>query len=55
MTDALKIAFISSLIKYWEQNHKWPENIVVFRDGVGDGQLEATAHHEVTVTNATAQ
>ena len=44
--DALRIAFIEGLVKYWETNRKWPANIVVFRDGVGDGQLEATEKHE---------
>ena len=29
--DALRVAFIEGLIKYWETNHKWPANIVVFR------------------------
>ena len=44
--DALRIAFIESLIKYWEVNRKWPSDIVVFRDGVGDGQLDVTKNHE---------
>jgi aubergine-like protein len=44
--DALRIAFIEGLIKYWEANRKWPASIVVFRDGVGDGQLETTEKHE---------
>ena len=44
--DALRVAFIESLIKYWEINRKWPTDIVVFRDGVGDGQLEVTKTHE---------
>ena len=44
--DALRIAFIEGLIKYWEANQRWPNQIVVFRDGVGDGQLEATEKHE---------
>jgi len=44
--DALRVAFIESLIKYWEINRNWPTDIVVFRDGVGDGQLEVTKTHE---------
>lgn len=44
--DALKTAFVDSLIKYWEVNHRWPQHIVVFRDGVGDGQLEVAEKHE---------
>ena len=31
--DALRLAFIEGIIKYWETNRKWPANIVVFRDG----------------------
>ena len=34
--DALRIAFIEGLIKYWETNRRWPANIVVFRDGGND-------------------
>ncbi len=44
--DALRVAFIECLIKYWEINRRWPSDIVVYRDGVGDGQLEATEKHE---------
>lgn len=44
--DALKTAFVDCLIKYWEVNHRWPQHIVVFRDGVGDGQLEVAEKHE---------
>ena len=46
MSDTLKIAFLEALIKYWDQNHAFPKNIVIFRDGVGDGQLELTEKHE---------
>merc|ERR1719420_26770 len=44
--DVLRIAFIEALLKYWEVNRFWPDDIIVFRDGVGDGQLEATEKHE---------
>ena len=44
--DALKTAFADCLIKYWDVNHRWPQHILVFRDGVGDGQLEVTEKHE---------
>ena len=46
MVDALKVAFLASLVRYWECNHRWPSRVVVFRDGVGDGQMEATERHE---------
>ena len=40
--DALQTAFLDALVKYHEANNAWPEQIVVFRDGVGDGQMETT-------------
>lgn len=44
--DALKFTFMQALVRYYEANNAWPENIVVFRDGVGDGQLDVVAQHE---------
>merc|ERR1719273_2757006 len=44
--NALATAFIQGMVKYYEVNNRWPAHIVVFRDGVGDGQLETTAKHE---------
>merc|ERR1711981_550755 len=44
--DALKIAFMESLIKYYETNNCWPSAVVVFRDGVGDSQMDTVATHE---------
>merc|ERR1719412_2618667 len=49
IVNALQTAFIEGLIKYFETNRKWPENIVVFRDGVGDGQLEVTEKQEASM------
>ena len=46
MIDALKIAFIKGLKKYYESNHSWPDTVIVFRDGVGDGQLSVSAKYE---------
>jgi aubergine-like protein len=28
-------------------NHKFPDRIVIYRDGVGDGQLKVSADYEV--------
>lgn len=47
MTDALTVAFMNALIKYYEVNHKFPQKIVVYRDGVSDGQMATVAKHEV--------
>ncbi|ESO83925.1 hypothetical protein LOTGIDRAFT_210915 [Lottia gigantea] len=45
--DGLKICLISALRKYHEVNHCLPDKIVIYRDGVGDGQLRAVADYEV--------
>ena len=39
--------YIGALEKYHEVNGLLPERIIVFRDGVGDGQLAAVFEHEV--------
>jgi len=44
--DALKIAFTEALKNYHQVNNKWPKDIVIFRDGVGDGQMEMVEKHE---------
>jgi aubergine-like protein len=28
-------------------NHKFPDRVVIYRDGVGDGQLQVSADYEV--------
>ncbi|KAF2880626.1 hypothetical protein ILUMI_25545 [Ignelater luminosus] len=45
--DYLKMAFAKSLEKFREINGNFPTTIVVFRDGVGDGQLKQCQQHEV--------
>merc|ERR1711874_442548 len=44
--DALKIAFLQSLIRYHDANNCFPEVVVVFRDGVGDSQMNTVTAHE---------
>jgi len=46
LIDALKVAFIQSLIRYYEANNNFPDVIVVFRDGVSDSQMDTVAAHE---------
>jgi len=46
LVDGLPIIFVSALNKYNEANGKYPDQIVVFRDGVADGQMEATKKNE---------
>ncbi|KAJ8319428.1 hypothetical protein KUTeg_004519 [Tegillarca granosa] len=46
LIDGLKMCLTSAIRKYHEVNHSLPEKIVVFRDGVGDGQLNTVAGYE---------
>ncbi len=47
LTDTLKPAFLQAIKKYREVNNFLPEKIVIFRDGVSDGQLDQVQGHEV--------
>jgi hypothetical protein len=38
-----KLIFI---VAYYDENQTYPKTIVLFRDGVGDGQLETVIKHE---------
>ena len=42
-----QVAFIAALIKYYEVNHFWPKNIIMYRDGVADSQMDVAASHEM--------
>jgi len=39
--------FLEALTKYREKNHKLPNTIVIYRGGVGDGQISYV--HKVEV------
>ena len=40
--------FLSAALKLWyEQNSSLPHSVIVYRDGVGDGQLQALIDQEV--------
>ncbi|KAM9312009.1 piwi-like protein 2 [Gastrophryne carolinensis] len=45
--DGLKLSLVAALQKYHEVNHILPEKIVVYRDGVSDGQLSTVQNYEV--------
>ena len=45
--DGLKHSFTESIKKYFEVNNALPERIIIYRDGVGDGQLKLVGEHEV--------
>jgi aubergine-like protein len=47
LIDGLKQCFSDSLRKYHELRGALPQRIIVFRDGVGDGQLNSVVNHEV--------
>lgn len=47
LNDGLKICIEDALKHYHRENGMLPEKIVIFRDGVGDGQLPAVHEHEV--------
>lgn len=47
LIDGLKRCMNGALKKYFEINNKMPAKVFVFRDGVGDGQLEMVREHEV--------
>ncbi|XP_054611859.1 piwi-like protein 1 [Dunckerocampus dactyliophorus] len=46
--DGLKMAFAGALKDYFKFNRCLPSRIVVYRDGVGDGQLHSVVNYEVT-------
>ncbi|XP_064633620.1 piwi-like protein 1 [Lineus longissimus] len=47
LIDGLKSCITAALKKYHEINHDLPGRIMIFRDGVGDGQLARVADYEV--------
>jgi len=51
LVDSLGPVFTDCLRKYHEVNNALPQRIVIFRDGVGDGQLAFVANHEVAQIN----
>ncbi|ESO02362.1 hypothetical protein HELRODRAFT_65566, partial [Helobdella robusta] len=47
IVNGLKICFTDALRKYYEVNHEFPSRVVIYRDGVGDGQLSVVRDYEV--------
>ncbi|CAK8693256.1 unnamed protein product [Clavelina lepadiformis] len=45
--DGLKHCFTESIKKFYEANQALPERIVIYRDGVGDGQLRHVSEYEM--------
>ena len=53
LVDMLQICMISAIKAYYKRNKRYPDRIIVFRDGVGDGQVETVAKYEVKQLLAT--
>lgn len=47
LIDGLKTLMTAALKKYRDLNGGLPDRIIVYRDGVGDGQLKTVVNHEV--------
>ncbi|XP_038044639.1 piwi-like protein 1 isoform X1 [Patiria miniata] len=47
LIDGLKVCMTSALRKFKEINGKLPERVIIYRDGVGDGQLPAVVEYEL--------
>lgn len=45
--DQLKVCMTGALKKYHEVNGELPDPVIVYRDGVGDGQLRQVYEHEL--------
>ncbi|XP_047674945.1 piwi-like protein 2 isoform X3 [Tachysurus fulvidraco] len=45
--SGFRVCFLAALQKYYEVNHSFPEKIVVYRDGVSDGELKAVELYEI--------
>lgn len=53
LIDGLKLCMTESLRQYFKQNNSLPACIIVYRDGVGDGMLQAVVDHEISQIQAT--
>ncbi|XP_078032612.1 argonaute 3 [Augochlora pura] len=51
--DMLQVCMISALKAYYKHNKCYPDRIIVYRDGVGDGQIDTVAKYEVKQLLAT--
>ncbi|XP_073816374.1 argonaute 3 [Musca autumnalis] len=40
-------SFVSALSAYYKENSVYPDNVIIYRDGVGDGQLALCENHEI--------
>ncbi|XP_071774763.1 piwi-like protein 2 [Centroberyx gerrardi] len=47
LINGFRVCLLAALQKYYEVNHNLPEKIVVYRDGVSDGQLKMVELYEI--------
>uniref|UniRef100_A0A667ZTN0 Piwi-like protein 2 n=1 Tax=Myripristis murdjan TaxID=586833 RepID=A0A667ZTN0_9TELE len=47
LINGFQVCLVAALQKYYEVNHNLPEKIVVYRDGVSDGQLKMIELYEI--------
>nr|XP_057926139.1 piwi-like protein 2 [Doryrhamphus excisus]XP_057926140.1 piwi-like protein 2 [Doryrhamphus excisus] len=47
LINGFTVCLLAALHKYHEMNHNLPERIVVYRDGVSDGQLKMVEQYEI--------
>ncbi|XP_044052946.1 piwi-like protein 2 [Siniperca chuatsi] len=47
LINGFRVCLLAALQKYYEVNHNLPEKIVVYRDGVSDGQLRMVEQYEI--------
>ncbi|KAG8178643.1 hypothetical protein JTE90_010554 [Oedothorax gibbosus] len=52
VADCLAVLFLEAIRKYFQVNHKLPDRIIMYRDGVGDGQMEMISKYEVEQMNS---
>uniref|UniRef100_A0A8C1HX52 Piwi-like protein 2 n=1 Tax=Cyprinus carpio carpio TaxID=630221 RepID=A0A8C1HX52_CYPCA len=45
--NGFRVCLLAALQKYYEVNHAFPEKIVIYRDGVSDGQLKTVELYEI--------
>ena len=55
LIDTLKVAFIESLRAYRASNNVWPRSVLVFRDGIGNAQINASAQLEISSLKSALQ
>ncbi|KAK0175566.1 hypothetical protein PV327_009306 [Microctonus hyperodae] len=56
LSNDFGVNMVKAVRKYHELNRRFPERIIIYRDGVGDGQIPFVVEHEVkTIRKALAE